>query len=96
MHYRTPDKDVVVVAPWYRVKRADGSKVVGVAPVWVATSKPGEKSWSILGDLIGYQRQGDYSRINYLWVFSTKEKAIRKKKASRPAVLAEAHRERGC
>lgn len=96
VHYRTPDKDVVVVAPWYRVKRADGSKVVGVAPVWVATSKPGEKSWSVLGDLIGYQRQGDYSRINYLWVFSTKEKAIRKKKASRPAVLAEAHRERGC
>ncbi|HVO29104.1 MAG TPA: hypothetical protein VMV18_00110, partial [bacterium] len=99
VHYQTPKKDVKVIGPWYRVKRSDGSSVVGVAIFWYATKRPPDEStWSILGDLVGYQRQGDYSRMTFLWGFHTQPKLVKKKDSSaKPRRFAEeALLEPGC
>lgn len=77
VRYKTPKKEVVVVAPFYRISRPDGSRVHGVAPVWSEELKPvrvidgkrapSEHNWSVLGDFLAYDRVGRYRRFTVLW-----------------------------
>ena len=82
VRYHSPDKDVLVIGPWYRMTKSDGYRIVGVAPLFSKTSGPGPhaKSWSVLGDLIGHEQvtgtgpdglEHVYTRWNFLWLLHT-------------------------
>ncbi len=89
VRYRTPAKEIVVVPPFYRVRRADGTRVHGIAPFWNEELGRGRHSWSVLGDLVGYQRVGPHRRLTLLFGFhvpmkSLPAKRVRSGRASPP------------
>lgn len=92
VRYKTPTKELVVVAPFYRTRRADGTRRHGVAPFWSEELRKGGHSWSVLGDLIAYDRIGKYSQMTYLFGFQTKPKKVKPKgskaKAGAPLLAA--------
>lgn len=77
VRYKTPKKEIVVVAPFYRISYPDGTRVHGVAPFWSEELKPrrvvdgkslpSEHNWSVLGDFLAYDRVGRYRRFTVLW-----------------------------
>lgn len=84
-HYETPTKDVLVVPPYYRVKREDGSRLVGIAPLYSQEDRPRGKSWSILGDFVGYERKGRHRRLTVLFGFHIPLKSAASEEARRSA-----------
>ena len=77
VHYATPAKDILVVGLWYRVRHsADKSVVHGVAPFWNDYRAPGNRSWSVLGNLVGYDRIGRYRRLTFFWGFHKNLKTL--------------------
>jgi len=96
VRYKTPKKEIVVVAPFYRILRSDGSRVHGVAPFWSEELKPrrvvdgqtlpSEHNWSILGDFVGYDRVGRYRRLTILWGIHVPMKTLPKKRLSQASL----------
>jgi hypothetical protein len=96
VRYKTQKKDVVVVAPFYRISRTDGSRVHGIAPFWSEELKPArvvdgqrlpsEHNWSVFGDLLGYDRVGRYRRFTVLWGIHIPMKTLPANKRARASL----------
>lgn len=96
VRHKTAKRELVVVAPFYRISRPDGSRVHGIAPIWSEELKPSrtvegkrlpsEHSWSVLGDLVGYDRVGRYRRLTLLFGLHFPLKSLPPKRTARAAL----------
>lgn len=69
-----PAKDISVVGPWYRVRSTtEGipTRTVGLAPFFSSTAQAnGDRSFDVLGGLVGRDRRGENIRYRFLYFLS--------------------------